>query len=72
MGQLRDEILLNKVVNRIKKIREDNDVTLEKFYKDTNINLARIESTKANITISTLCAICKYFNVSMAELLKGL
>jgi transcriptional regulator with XRE-family HTH domain len=72
MGQLRDEILLKKVILRIKKLREDQGVTLDKFYKDTNIHLARIESAKVNISISTLCAICKYFNVSMAELLKGL
>jgi transcriptional regulator with XRE-family HTH domain len=71
MGQFQDEILLRKIVDRIKKLREQKGVTLEKFYNDTNINLARIESRKANISLSTLQAICKYFGVTISELMKG-
>jgi len=72
MGQMRDEKLLEKIVERIKKLREQNGVTLEQFYNDTNIHLSRIESSKANISISTLSAICKYFNITLAEFLRGL
>jgi len=71
MGQLRDEILIQKVIDKIKKLREQHGVTLEQFYNDTNIHLSRIESSKVNVSISTLSAICKYFKISMSEFLKG-
>ena len=72
MGQLRDDKLLEKIVERIKRLREENGVTLEQFYNDTNINLSRIESSKANISISTLNAICKHFRITVSEFLRGL
>lgn len=72
MGQPRDEKLLEKVVERIKTLREQNGVTLEQFLHDTNINISRIESEHSNISISTLNAICKYFGIPLSELLKGL
>jgi transcriptional regulator with XRE-family HTH domain len=72
MAQLRDEVLLKKVVDKIKKLREQREISQEKFYNDTNINIARIESTKANMSISTLQAICKYLGVSVSEFLKGM
>jgi transcriptional regulator with XRE-family HTH domain len=72
MGQLRDEILLEKVVERIKKLREKHGITLEQFYNDTNIHISRIESSKANVSLSTLNAICKYFKISLSEFLKGM
>lgn len=72
MAQLRDEVLLKKVVDKIKKLREQREISQEKFYNDTNINIARIESTKANMSISTLQAICKYLGISASEFLKGM
>jgi transcriptional regulator with XRE-family HTH domain len=72
MRQLRDEKLLEKIVERIKKLREENGVTLEQFYNDTNIHLSRIESARRNVSVSTLNAICKYFKVSLSDFLKGL
>jgi transcriptional regulator with XRE-family HTH domain len=72
MAQIRDKILIEKVVDKIKKLRQQNGVTLEQFYNDTNIHLSRIESAKTNISISTLNAICKYFNLTLSEFLKGM
>jgi transcriptional regulator with XRE-family HTH domain len=72
MAQLRDEILLKKVVTKIKKLREQRGISQEQFYNDTNINIARIESTKANVSITTLNAICKYFSLTVSEFLKGM
>ena len=72
MGQLRDEVLIGKVVDRIKKLRAQQGITLEQFYNDTNINLSRIESSKANVSISTLNAVCKYFKIPLSEFLRGL
>ncbi len=72
MAQIRDEELIEKIVEKIKRLREQHGVTLEQFYNDTNIHLSRIESAKVNISISTLNMICKYFNLSLSEFLKGM
>lgn len=72
MKQIRDEILIQKVVDKIKKLRAQHGVTLEEFYNATNVNISRIESSKANISISTLSVICKYFKMSVSEFLKGM
>jgi transcriptional regulator with XRE-family HTH domain len=72
MAQLRDEILIKKIVEKIKKLRAQHGVTLEQFYYDTNIHLSRIESSKVNISVSTLNAICQYFKISLSEFLKGM
>ena len=63
MSQLQDKALILRISKKIKEIRTSNGVTLEEFYFDTGIHLARIESGKANVSVSTLSSICKYFNV---------
>ncbi len=58
------------IAQKIKRLREDNNVTLEIFYFDTGIHIARIEQGKTNITVSTLHRICEYFNFSLEEFFK--
>ena len=72
MGYYRDDILLDKIVAKIKKLREQKGVTLQEFYNDTSIHLARIESERRNVTISQLNLICKYFGLSLSEFLRGM
>ncbi len=62
--------LLEKVVACIKKIRKEKKTTLEVFYFDTGIHLARIEQGKTNITVSTLSKICDYFEISLSDFFK--
>lgn len=42
-------------------------ITLEVFYFDTGIHLARIEQGKTNMSVSTLSAICSYCNMSLKD-----
>ncbi len=67
MRQIRNQVLIDRVAARIKKLREARHITQEVFYNDTKIHLARIETGQINITISTLEAICKYLGVSLQE-----
>ncbi|VXC23304.1 XRE family transcriptional regulator [Flavobacterium sp. 9AF] len=68
--QFQDKELLQKIILNIKQLRKSNNVTLETFYFDTGIHLARIEQGKTNITVSTLSKICSYFNISLSEFFK--
>jgi transcriptional regulator with XRE-family HTH domain len=66
-NQYQDKELLDKIILTIKELRKSNNVTLEVFYFDTGIHLARIEQGKTNITVSTLAKICKYFEISLVD-----
>lgn len=68
--QFQNTELLNNVVLCIKELRMSKKITLEVFYLDTGIHLARIEQGKQNITISTLSKICDYFEISLSDFFK--
>lgn len=60
------EVILD-IIACIKAIRKSKKVTLEIFYFDTGIHIARIEQGKTNITITTLSKICDYFGITLLE-----
>lgn len=70
MAQLRDKILLQKIAIVIKDLRDKEELTQEAVYNDTNIHIGRIETAKANLTISTLSTICRYFDISLSDFFK--
>ena len=65
--QYQDKELLTTIISSIRLIRKAKKITLEVFYFDTGIHLARIEQGKTNITISTLSKICNYFQISLVD-----
>ena len=62
-----DKELLSNIIIALKMLRERKNVTLETFYFDTGIHLARIEQGETNITVSTLAQICRYFSISLKD-----
>ena len=70
MGQIKNKVLLKKIAQNIKLLRQKHGITQEDFYNDTNIHIARIETAQGNITVGTLDAICKYFTISITEFFK--
>ena len=67
MGQIKDEILLKKISLRLKALREEKGVSQEQLYNETDIHIARIETAKVNISVSTLSKLCNYFEISLTE-----
>lgn len=59
--------LLDRIVKRIKQLREEKNISQEVFYIDTDIHIARIETGRTNITVSTLKDICDYFEISLTQ-----
>ena len=57
---------------KIKQLREEKGVSQEIFYIDTDIHIARIETGKLNITVSTLKDICDYFGISLSDFFKDI
>ncbi|QEM12912.1 helix-turn-helix domain-containing protein [Mucilaginibacter rubeus] len=67
-----DNAFKRKVALQIKALRKQNRVTQEKFFKETRINIARLESGIIDIRLETLRKICYYFNVSLAGFFQGI
>ena len=65
--QIDNIVLLIQIVICIKRLRKEKNITLEVFYFDTGIHLARIEQGKQNITIATLSKICNYLDIKMSD-----
>jgi len=65
--QLQNSELTKRIVICIKQLRKAKSITLEVFYFDTGIHLARIEQGKQNISVATLAKICEYFEISLSN-----
>jgi transcriptional regulator with XRE-family HTH domain len=68
--QYQDKELIYAIILTLKELRESRGITLEIFYFDTGIHLARVEQGKTNISISTLSKICNYFEISLVDFFK--
>ncbi|HSU26799.1 MAG TPA: helix-turn-helix transcriptional regulator [Chitinophagaceae bacterium] len=67
MPQIRDTKLLQKIAIIIKELRDEQHLTQEDVYNDTNIHVGRIETAKANLSVSSLSALCRYFKISLSD-----
>lgn len=70
--QRKNTILISKIANRVKQLRIEKGISQDSFFIDTEIHIARIESGRSNITISTLSAICDYFGISLSDFFKDI
>ena len=67
MPQIRDKKLLQKIAIVIKELRNNMALSQEEVYNETNIHIGRIETAKANLSVSTLSALCKFFKITLSE-----
>jgi transcriptional regulator with XRE-family HTH domain len=70
--QRKNTILVSKIANRIKQLREEKGISQDSFFIDTDIHIARIESGRSNMTVSTLSAICDYFGITLSDFFKDI
>lgn len=68
--QLKNDTLLRGIATVLKELRDTKDVSQEEVYNDTNIHVGRIETANANPTVSTIAALCKYFNITLSDFYK--
>ncbi|MBZ9631733.1 helix-turn-helix domain-containing protein [Salegentibacter sp. LM13S] len=71
-SRLKNEKLLQQISIQLKRHREKKELTQEDVYNDTGIHISRIETGKVNITVSTLAALCDYFDLNLSEFFEKL
>lgn len=67
MSQQKDLELLSFIAQKLKSLREEKGVSQQDVLNDTGIHIARIETGKLNISVSTMLGLCKYFNLSLSD-----
>lgn len=72
MKNAEDNKLIYQTGKHIKELRAKQGVSQETFYLDTKININRIERGNVNISVSTIEAICDYFDISPEDFFAGI
>lgn len=67
MSQRKNKILLERIGTVLKALRQEKNISQQDVFNDTNIHLGRIETSKANLSISTLSDLCNYFEIQLSE-----
>ncbi len=70
MAQVRDDKLIRKIAISLKQLREEKGVSQEEVYNEINVHIGRIESGKANPTVSTISVLCKYYKIRLSDFYK--
>ena len=65
-SQVKDEALLSAMVQGLKSLRTERQLTQEDVYNDTGIHISRIETGRVNVSLSTLKAILNYYQTSLS------
>lgn len=61
-----------EVVHRLQRLRRERGYTLQEVYDATGIHIARLEASRANMTVTTLAALCRYYKITLADFFQGL
>lgn len=66
-NQRRDEILLRKIVLRVKELRGMHGHSQEKLIEGTGVNIPSLETGDNFPNITTISIICKFYNITLDE-----
>lgn len=61
-----------EIVYRLQQLRRRQGYTQQEVYDATGIHIARLEAKRANMTISTLALLCRFYSITLAEFFQGL
>lgn len=65
--QRRDEVLLHKVVLRVKELRSTLNHTQEQLKEGTGLNIPNLETGENFPNLTTLAIICKFYGITLDE-----
>lgn len=71
-SQVKDEALLSAMVQGLKTLRTERQLTQEDVYNDTGIHISRIETGRVNVSLSTLKALLDYYQTSLSQFFQNI
>ena len=70
MKQHRDKELLQRMAVVFKQLRDERGLVQLEVIDESKVHIGRIETAKANPTVSTVSLLCEYYDISLAEFFK--
>lgn len=70
MKQYRDKELLQRIAVVLKQLRDEKGLVQLEVIDESKVHVGRIETAKANPTVSTISLLCEYYQITMAEFFK--
>lgn len=67
--QRKNSELLENIGIALRKHREQRGLSQEDVINDTGIHIGRIETATVNISVSTLYDLCKYYDISLSQII---
>lgn len=67
-----NSILLQAIANKLRALRKAKGISQTDAYIDTDIHVARIETGRQNISVSTLSDLCDYYGISLENFFKDI
>ncbi len=68
----RNEELIYAIGKRLRELRAAKGLSQVTVTFDTDIHIARLESGRYNINVSTLSILCDYYEISLVDFFKGI
>ena len=65
--QRRDEVLLKKIILRVKELRGIHGHSQEKLNESTGLNIASLETGDNYPSMTSISIICKFYNITLDE-----
>lgn len=72
INQRHNEVLMGRVAKKLQELRQAKNLTQAEVYRQTKIHIGRIESGNANITMSSLSELCKFYRISFEVFFEGI
>lgn len=67
-----DKIIIQRIVQRIKSLRNDRSMSQRELMFRSDVNIFILEQAKQDIKIGTLIKITRALNISLSDFLKGI
>jgi len=71
-NQRHNELLMKRVSDRFRSLRNAKGLTQKDVYRLTGIHIGRIEAGNSNTTVSTFSALCKFYEITFGEFFDGI
>lgn len=67
-----NNILLRSIAKKLRELRKERGISQTDAYIDTDIHVARVETGRQNISVSTLSDLCDYYGVSLHDFFRDI
>ena len=70
--QRRNDFFIGQVVAGLRAARLERKLTQENVRFDTDLNIARIESGRHSISLTTIADLCDYYKITAGDLFRNI